>query len=213
MPRARPRASVRAVSASLQLGLFTAGAPSIDEAFGGLVRTELAHGAWYEHQPGWVRGADALYEQLRDALTWQRERRVMYDREVDTPRLLAGYPRGGPRHPLLERMRELLGARYGDAFVRVTAAWYRDGSDSVALHGDTTARDMVSSTMATVSLGAPRRFLLKPTEGGASRALELGRGDLLVMGGTIQRTWRHGIPKVASAGPRIAVMFRPSWGD
>ena len=65
--------------------------------------------------------------------------------------------------------------------------------------------------MATVSLGEPRRFLLKPADGGQSIAFALGRGDLIVMGGTCQRTWRHGIPKAASAGPRIAIMFRPSW--
>jgi len=93
----------------------------------------------------------------------------------------------------------------------MTAALYRDGNDSVALHGDTTARDMIEAIVATVSLGAPRRFMLRPTEGGASIAMPLGRGDLVVMGGTCQRTWRHGIPKVASAGPRIALMFRPAW--
>ena len=68
--------------------------------------------------------------------------------------------------------------------------------------------------VATVSLGQPRRFMLRPTAGGASIAFAAGRGDLIVMGGTCQRTWRHGIPKVAKiAGPRIALMFRPKWGD
>lgn len=201
------------MTAPLQLGLFTGGAPAIDEAFGRLHRVELAHGAWYDYQPRWVEGADTLYAHLRDTMRWSRERRVMYDREVDTPRLYAGVPGSGAGHPLLERMRALLSARYGEAFVRLTMAWYRDGQDSVAMHGDTTARDMIEATVATVSLGAPRRFLLRPTDGGASRALELGGGDLLVMGGTCQRTWRHGIPKVAAAGPRIAVMFRPRWGE
>ena len=56
-----------------------------------------------------------------------------------------------------------------------------------------------------------RKLLLRPTEGGASISFALGRGDLVVMGGTCQRTWRHGIPKVADAGPRIALMFRPKW--
>jgi alkylated DNA repair dioxygenase AlkB len=79
--------------------------------------------------------------------------------------------------------------------------------------GDTTARDMERATVATISLGQPRRFRLKPTAGDAAIAYPLGRGDLLVMGGTCQRTWRHAIPKVAHApGPRIAVMFRPDWG-
>ncbi|HEY4395744.1 MAG TPA: alpha-ketoglutarate-dependent dioxygenase AlkB, partial [Polyangia bacterium] len=65
--------------------------------------------------------------------------------------------------------------------------------------------------VATVSLGEPRRFLLRPREGGRGRAFMLGWGDLSVMGGACQRTWRHAIPKAANAGPRIAVMYRPIW--
>src|SRR5689334_19170574 len=120
----------------MQLGLFAGGAPRFDERFAGLRRTELAHGAWIEHQPAWLAGADTLFAELRDTTAWSTERRVMYDREVDTPRLLAR----APAHPLLERMREALSARYREAFVRTTMAWYRDGADSVAMHGDTTAR-------------------------------------------------------------------------
>src|SRR4029079_6145121 len=115
---------------------------------------------------------------------------------------------------LIEDMRRALSERYGEAFVRTTAALYRDSNDSTDRHGDTTARDMNTAIVATVSLGQPRKFLMRPTEGGASIAYLLGRGDLVVMGGTCQRTWRHAIPKVAHAqGPRIAVMFRPSWGN
>jgi alkylated DNA repair dioxygenase AlkB len=110
-------------------------------------------------------------------------------------------------------MRRALSARYQETFVRVSFAYYRDGNDSVAWHGDTTARDLPEALVATVSLGQPRRFLLRPTEGGSSIAFPLGGGDLLVMGGTCQRTWRHAIPKVAEAGPRIAVMFRPIWAE
>ena len=131
----------------------------------------------------------------------------MYDKVVPVPRLLAVAPREG----LVEEMRAALSAKYGEEFLYTTAALYRDGKDSVAFHGDTSARDMDRAVVATVSLGEPRRFLMKPTEGGASIALPLGRGDLVVMGGTFQRTWRHAIPKVATAGPRIALMFRPSW--
>ena len=108
-------------------------------------------------------------------------------------------------------MRVAISARYGEEFVRTTAALYRDGRDSVAFHGDTTAREMDRALVATVSLGEPRRFLMKPTVGGASIAFPAGRGDLIVMGGTAQRTWRHAIPKVAHAGSRIALMFRPAW--
>jgi alkylated DNA repair dioxygenase AlkB len=192
-----------------QLGLFGQGAPAIDEHFAGLQHLDLGLGAWIDLVPGWVRGERALFDELERGGAWQRERRRMYEREVDTPRLLAR----APAHALLAAMRRCLSARYGEDFVRVTMALYRHGQDSVAMHGDTTARDLVRATVATVSLGAARRFVLRPTAGGHGRALLLGGGDLLVMGGTAQRTWRHGIPKVARAGARLAVMFRPSWGE
>jgi alkylated DNA repair dioxygenase AlkB len=131
---------------------------------------------------------------------------------VDVPRLVASLPEDGPGHPLLARMREALTARYGERFERIGLALYRDGNDSVAWHGDYVARELPEAVVATVSLGEPRRFLLRPAAGGPSRAYQLGRGDLIVMGGTCQRTWRHAIPKVSGvAGPRVVVMFRPVW--
>jgi len=198
-----------------QLDLFSAPAPAFDAGFAGLRRVALAHGAWVDHQLGWLAGHDALFEELEATLPWKQERRRMYDRDVDVPRLVAGVPRDGDRvlHPLIEAMRAALSARYREPFVRVTAALYRDGRDSVAWHGDTVARNLLEALVATVSLGARRRLLLRPTDGGAARPFALGGGDLFVMGGTCQRTWRHGIPKVATAGPRIALMFRPAWGE
>jgi alkylated DNA repair dioxygenase AlkB len=191
-----------------QLDLFAAPAIGFDAGFAGLQRRELAFGAWVDYQPGWVAGDGALFDELEQRLAWRSEDRKMYDRVVTTPRLLASVPKDG----IIEDMRRALSARYGEEFVRTTAALYRDGDDSVAFHGDTTAREMNVALVATVSLGAPRKLMLKPTEGGASIAYQLGRGDLIVMGGTCQRTWRHGIPKVAKApGPRIALMFRPAW--
>ena len=65
--------------------------------------------------------------------------------------------------------------------------------------------------VATVSLGEPRRFLLRPRKGGRSIRFALGGGNLFVMGGLCQRTWQHAVPKVADAQPRLAVMFRPVW--
>jgi alkylated DNA repair dioxygenase AlkB len=195
-----------------QLDLLAAPSVAFDPAFVDLRRTELADGAWVDHVPGWVRGHDLLFDQLEHALAWRSETRRMYDHVVATPRLLAAIPARDICNGILDDMRRCLSARYGEDFVRVTAALYRDGNDSVAWHGDTTARDMERATVATVSLGQPRRFLLRPTSGGSSIAYQLGRGDLVVMGGTCQRTWRHAIPKVAHApGPRIAVMFRPDW--
>jgi alkylated DNA repair dioxygenase AlkB len=195
-----------------QLDLFSAAAPSFDASFGGLRRLELADAAWVDHVPAWVSGHDALFDALERTVPWRHEQMRMYDRIVDVPRLIAAIPTDGA-HPLIEAMRVALSARYGERFVRATAALYRDGRDSVAYHGDTTARDLEQAVVATVSLGAPRRFLLRPAAGGASHALSLRGGDLVVMGGTCQRTWRHAVPKVAIAAPRIALMFRPRWGD
>jgi alkylated DNA repair dioxygenase AlkB len=194
-----------------QLDLFATGAPAFDAEFRTLHRTELSHGAWIDHAPGWVSGHDALFDELERGLQWRRETMKMYDKTVEVPRLLARVPVTGAGQPLIDEMRQAISKHYAEEFVYMTAALYRGGSDSVAFHGDTTARNMVEALVATVSLGSPRRFMLKPAEGGTSIALPLGRGDLVVMGGTCQRTWRHGIPKVAHAGPRIALMFRPKW--
>jgi alkylated DNA repair dioxygenase AlkB len=108
-------------------------------------------------------------------------------------------------------MRRALCERYRESFERVSLALYRDGRDSVAWHGDQVARNMPEALVASVSVGTPRRLLLRPKTGGRSLALALGWGDLLVMGGSCQRTWQHHVPKVAHAEPRISIMFRPVW--
>ncbi len=194
-----------------QLDLFAAPVMAFDAGFSGMRRYELAYGAWVDHHPGWVAGHDALFDDLERGLDWKAERRRMYDRTVDVPRLYADVPAVGAGQPFIEQLRRALSARYGEELVRLMAALYRDGHDSVAWHGDRIARTMLHALVATVSLGEPRRFLMKPAEGGRSIAFSAGRGDLIVMGGTCQRTWRHAIPKVAHAGPRIALMFRPAW--
>jgi alkylated DNA repair dioxygenase AlkB len=195
-----------------QTSLLDRGALSVDgAALARLKRTVLDDTAWYDYLPGWVQGQGALLEHLFRTTRWRSERRQMYDRMVDVPRLVAMLPEDGAGHPLVDQMRALLDARYATTFTHVSMGLYRTGADSVAWHGDTTARDLPEALVATVSLGEPRRFLLKPTDGGRSLALQLGWGDLLVMGGSCQRTWRHSVPKVAHAEPRLAIMFRPNW--
>lgn len=135
----------------------------------------------------------------------------MYDRTLEVPRRFAILDAPERLSPIFEEMRRALDARYDARFVRLSAALYRDGRDSVAWHGDSIARRMESALVATISVGAPRKFLLRPVGGGRSIAFTLGWGDLLVMGGSCQRTWQHSMPKVARADPRIAIMFRPSW--
>ena len=174
-------------------------------------RTELAHGAWLDVQRNWLAGADDVFAAMIEHVPWRAERRQMYDRIVDVPRLLHTYVLGDELpHPALDDARDALSAHYrpelGEPFVSAGCCYYRDGKDSVAWHGDTIGRGKTQDTMvAIVSLGDARKLALRPRGGGDSIGVTLGHGDLVVMGGSCQRTWEHAIPKVASAGPRISV--------
>ena len=196
----------------MQGSLFGGGAPAVDGSkLGALRRIVLDDSAWVDYLPGWVQGQDAVKDVLIATTAWRSESMHIYDRTLPVPRLVAGLPADGPGHPILLAIRDLLSAHYATAFTRISLGYYRDGRDSVAWHGDQVAREMREAIVATVSLGEPRRFLLRPKAGGRSQSFQLGWGDLLVMGGACQRTWQHTIPKVAHALPRVAVMFRPDW--
>ena len=176
-----------------------------------VVRRTLANGAWVDHAPGWLAGADALFEQLAEELSWRQGKRWMYEREVDDPRLTASIkPEAMADHPVIVDITSFLARRYGGTFPSCWLNLYRDGRDSVAWHGDRVARERLTALVAIVSVGERRPFRLRPKGGGPSVGYELGRGDLLVMGGTCQRTWDHGVPKVARAGPRMSLTFRPA---
>ncbi|GAB3987178.1 alpha-ketoglutarate-dependent dioxygenase AlkB [Actinoallomurus acanthiterrae] len=179
-------------------------------------RTVLDHGAWVDVRRGWVTGADTLFERLRDTVPWHAERRHMYDRVVDVPRLLKFYEEDEPLpDPALDEAKRALDAHYaaelGEPFRTAGLCFYRDGRDSVAWHGDTIGRGSTHDTMvAIISVGAPRALTLRPRGGGATLRYDLGHGDLIVMGGSCQRTWEHAVPKTAKpCGPRISIQFRP----
>ncbi len=179
-------------------------------------RTRLAQEAWIDLRPGWISGADALFERLHDTVPWRAERRHMYDQMVDVPRLLCFYDEDQELpDPVLEEAKALLNAHYadelGEPFRTAGLCLYRDGRDSVAWHGDRIGRGNTEDTMvAIISIGAPRALLLRPREGGHALRHTLGHGDLLVMGGSCQRTWEHAVPKSARViGPRISIQFRP----
>jgi alkylated DNA repair dioxygenase AlkB len=181
-------------------------------------RTTLSHGAWVDHLPGWVEGSDAVFRTLVTDVDWRAERRRMFDIEVAVPRLLRWYAAHEVLpHPVLTDAREALGRHYrevlGEPFTTAGMCLYRDGRDSVAWHGDTIGRSSTEDTLvAIVSLGAPRALLLRPRNepGRGHLRFTLGHGDLLVMGGSCQRTWEHAVPKTAqTVGPRISVQFRP----
>jgi alkylated DNA repair dioxygenase AlkB len=183
---------------------------------GAVTRHELGSGAWVDHLSGWVSGSDEVLEVLLGDIGWREDRRQMYEREVAVPRLLRWYGRDETLpHPLLTDARAELNRYYGpelgEPFVSAGMCLYRDGRDSVAWHGDRIGRGRSSDTMvAIVSFGSPRPLMLRPVGGGQSLKFPLGHGDLVVMGGSCQRTWEHCIPKTAKpVGPRVSVQFRP----
>lgn len=182
----------------------------------GLRRTTLAHGAWVDHLPGWATGTNELFEMLLAEVPWRADKRVMYDRVIDVPRLTRFYAEGEPLpHASLEEARATLSAHYlpelGEPFVSAGMCLYRDARDSVAWHGDREGRSSTQDTMvAILSLGTARTLALREREGGPTRhRFSLGHGDLVVMGGSCQRTWEHAVPQASgSLGPRISVQFR-----
>ncbi len=185
--------------------------PDIDRSFSTIQRVQLDDESWVDHAPRWVSGAERLFEELLASMGWQQRSRHMYDKRVLEPRLTAHWnaESGEPLEPvLLEEMRKALSAKYERQFDSAGFNLYRDGRDSVAWHADRIAKEIEDPIVSLVSLGEPRKFLLRPKCGGASRAFLPAAGDLLVTGGKTQRTWEHSIPKVAKAGPRISIAFR-----
>ncbi|RCK69471.1 alpha-ketoglutarate-dependent dioxygenase AlkB [Desertihabitans brevis] len=205
-----------AAGTALQTSLFDADPVGLGP-LDGVHRVPLSRGAWVDLLPGWLTGADALLSHLVEVVPWHAERRQMYEREVDVPRLTKFYGASEPfPHPVLDAARDALTERYaaelGEPFTTAGLCYYRDGRDSVAWHGDRIGRGRDVDTMvAILSVGAARTLALRPRGGGDSRRLPLGHGDLIVMGGSCQRTWDHAIPKTArDVGPRVSIQFRPT---
>lgn len=200
----------------LQGSLFDEGEEVGVGPLAGLRRTTLGSGAWVDVLPGWLTGADTLFSRLAERVPWHAERRQMYDRVVDVPRLLCYYREDQPLpDPVLDEAREALSDHYqaelGERFRTAGLCFYRDGRDSVAWHGDRNGRGDTHDTMvAIVSVGAARPLLLRPRGGGPILRYAVGHGDLIVMGGSCQRTHDHAIPKTSRTnGPRISIQFRP----
>ena len=204
---------------AFQPSLLDADAPAvIDVSYDGVVRHDLDATSWVDYCPGWLRGADALFAELLATGNWKQRTRHMYDGVVLEPRLTSGWSTdagadGTP--PVLHEMCTALSERYGVTFDRVWVNLYRDGQDSVAWHPDRNGRVHRNPLVATVSLGARRKFQLRPRGGGRIvLTLEPGCGDLVVMGGACQHDWEHCVPKTARpVGPRMSVTIRHSEGE
>ena len=193
-----------------QPSLLSADEPDVDATFDGAARHRLDASSWADYVPEWIRGSDTLFEELVARTAWEQPDVHMYERTLSQPRLSAPWPAVPELEALRDVMLSLLSSRYGRPFDSIGLNLYRDGRDSVAWHSDRLAPDLVEPVVALVSLGERRSLLLRPKEGGASTRFELGRGDLLVMGGDCQRGWQHSVPKRSSAGARMSIALRHS---
>lgn len=191
-----------------QTTLFGQGEPAL-RVDASVERVDLDDTAWVEMVRTWLTGADALFDRLARELSWRGGRRPMYGRLVDEPRLHA---RLDPHDPasvvVIGSMTSWLNDRYGPGINANFANLYRGGSDSVAWHADRIGVERIDPVVALCSLGGPRRFGLRPKNGGSGLRLLLASGDLLVMGGSCQHSWEHCVPKMASAPPRMSLTFR-----
>jgi alkylated DNA repair dioxygenase AlkB len=202
---------------AFQPSFLDGGPPAPDLGFAGLTRIELDDRSWVDVCPGWLGGSDAAFRELAAQARWEQRTTTVYERTGPEPRLTAGWQETDAP-PLLLGLAQPLSQRYGVAFDRIWVNLYRDGSDSVAWHRDRNHRVMTRPLVATVSLGARRRFLLRPrppaSNRGSTRAaheLHPGLGDLIVMGGWCQAEWEHTVPKTARrVGPRMSVTIRHS---
>ncbi len=167
--------------------------------------------SWIEHIPNWLAQPNRLFAELMETAPWLQRDRWMYTRTVIEPRLTADYP-DVDEVPLdaLRRIATALSEHYG---VRYRSLWvnlYRDQHDSTAWHGDNIGRVQAESIVPVLTLGATRRFLIRPTHGGTTSTFRPTSGDLIVMGGRAQRDWRHCVPKESTpSGPRISINFAP----
>ena len=181
-------------------------------------RLQLDDRAWVDVIRGLVPRADAVHRDLLDAITWEQGRVFRYERWIDEPRL-SSWQAGDDRHPALREVETWIAQRYGVRFGGVALAQYRDERDSVAFHRDRELKWLDNTVIGVLTLGAQRPFLVRPLTGRRAEADDDDRrdvldmspasGDLLVMGGSCQAAWLHGVPKVRGrCGSRISAQWR-----
>jgi alkylated DNA repair dioxygenase AlkB len=206
-PEAAPTLAAAAGRAEIALGALAAQRTWVDEA------------SWVDVVPGWVRGADALFDLVVERVPIAQTRVYRYDHWVDEPHAGGSFgPASAPHEVLVEaqrRMQHHYGVRFGGAGVVL----YRDGRDGMAFHRDRDMRWLDDTVVALLVLGDRRPFHLRPradryaheaAHKGASHAFDAGRGDLLVLGGAIQVGWEHSVPQQrgSAVGPRLSVQWR-----
>jgi alkylated DNA repair dioxygenase AlkB len=187
------------------------GEAEVDETFGTAHRVYLDAHSWVEHVPGWLTGAERLFEKLLELDGWEQRRRWIRGEKVIEPRLTAVYNDLSIAPQTLRQAARTLTAHYGVTYDRLWLNLYRNHRDSTGWHGDGASTRRRECVVPVLSLGAARRFLIRPKAGGPSLTFHPLAGDLIVMGGRCQRDWRHCVPKQTSpADSRISVNFAAS---
>ncbi|HEY1920182.1 MAG TPA: alpha-ketoglutarate-dependent dioxygenase AlkB [Streptosporangiaceae bacterium] len=180
-----------------------------DETFSAATRIQLDNTSWVDHIPAWLAGDGELMNALMREADWQQRSRWMYTRTVEEPRLTAEYPviPDAPQ-PVLHYLAEVLSSHYGGPYTRLWMNWYRDNNDGTGWHADRPANKLDEAVIPVLSLGASRRFLIRPMGGGPGKAITTNGGDLVVMGGRCQKDYEHSVPKQRQpAGSRLSLNF------
>lgn len=176
----------------------------------------------FVYHAGWLSDPAAWEARLWSTLSWASREIILFGRPVLQPRLVDWYadpgvayrysgvtlgPNPWPRN--LDRLRQRLDAEFGTAFNSVLCNAYRDGSDSMGWHADDEPELGPQPVIASLSLGATRRFRIRPRDGGESVGVDLEAGSLLMMSGNSQARFQHALPKTKRpVGLRINLTFR-----
>lgn len=177
-------------------------------AFAAASDHRLDEHSWITHVPGFLSGHHALLDHLRTEASWEQRTRWMFDRRVDEPRMTAEYRDLGAAPPILVELAAVLSEHLSVPYDGLWLNWYRDHDDGTGWHADRPANRPDTAVVPVLSLGATRRFLIRPVGGGRSVPFIPAGGDLLVMRGRSQRDWQHCVPKQKNlVGPRMSLNF------
>jgi alkylated DNA repair dioxygenase AlkB len=202
----------KAFSAQQDLFASAVSSVAVDTTFATARRIALDGGSWVEVVPGWMSGSRILLERLATSVPWQQHDRRLFEQTFREPRMTAEYRslRNLPDQALTDAV-SVLSQHYGVIYDSLWLNLYRDGRDSTGWHRDRFSCRRPECIVPVLTLGATRRFLIRPRSGGNSVAFKPGSGDLIVMGGRSQQDWVHGVPKdPGNAEPRISINFQSS---
>jgi alkylated DNA repair dioxygenase AlkB len=176
----------------------------------------------FSYQADYLEDPERWFNALWGSLQWRAQAITLFGRKVMQPRLIDWYADPGVRYQysgltlgpqpwpsLLDELRQRLASHTGQQFNSVLCNAYRDGQDSMGWHADDEPELGREPVIASVNLGATRRFRIRPRAGGASVGLDLESGSLLLMSGNSQRAYQHAVPKTKRpVNPRINLTFR-----